>query len=210
VGWPSSEKVSRPERGVLAVDPLRLGELEARAWSAYYRRRWPAMLLAIAGLVRESLRLSTRHTVYGAWLVIRANQVWAPYPRNDPDAARAYMARFYRMLARAHPGAFGPGFDPVEAARLDVAWWTVHRRFQRESPPGADAEPLVDALAALAAHVFGVPARDVRPAAQARAEAMLLSDRWVAGGCRHDDDTLAGARAALVRSYAALLTALHR
>jgi hypothetical protein len=30
----------------------------------------------------------------GAWLVLRANQVWAPFPDNDPDAARALMKRF--------------------------------------------------------------------------------------------------------------------
>jgi hypothetical protein len=197
------------DRGIRSFDPPRLGELEARAWSAYYRRQWPTMLLAITGMVREGFRLPARHTVYGAWLVIRANQVWAPYPHNDPDAARAYMRRFYQMLRDAHRDSFGPSFDVAEAARLDVAWWAVHRYLQREAP-GADPSPLVDALAALAAHVYGVPAGSVRDAARARAEAMLLSDRWVAGGCRRDDESLAGARAALVRSYAALLAAVHR
>jgi hypothetical protein len=167
------------------------------------------MLLAISGMVREGFRLPTRHTLYGAWLVIRANQVWAPYPDNDPEAARGYMRRFYQVLADTHRDAFGASFDTAEAARLDVAWWTVHRRIQRESP-GTDPAPLVDALAALAAHVYGVPAESVRDAARARVEAMLLSDRWVAGGCRGDDPSLAGARAALVRSYAALLAAVHR
>ena len=42
--------------------------------------------------------MSWPRTVLGAWLVLRANQKWAPFPDNDPDAARALMARFYRLL----------------------------------------------------------------------------------------------------------------
>jgi len=43
-----------------------------------------------------------------------------------------------------------------------------------------------------------------------RTEAMDLSDRWVAEGCRADSPLLAREHAALVRSYAALLAAVHR
>jgi hypothetical protein len=39
---------------------------------------------------------------------------------------------------------------------------------------------------------------------------MAVSDRWVAGGCDPDDPNLARERALLVRSYAALLAAVHR
>jgi hypothetical protein len=39
---------------------------------------------------------------------------------------------------------------------------------------------------------------------------MDLSDRWVAEGCRPDSPLLALEHAALVRSYAALLAAVHR
>jgi hypothetical protein len=39
---------------------------------------------------------------------------------------------------------------------------------------------------------------------------MDVSDRWVERGCRTDDPDLARERALLVRSYAALLAAVHR
>jgi hypothetical protein len=39
---------------------------------------------------------------------------------------------------------------------------------------------------------------------------MDISDRWVADGCDPDDANLAHERALLVRSYAALLAAVHR
>ena len=72
------------------------------------------------------------------------------------------------------------------------------------------AEPLVDALARLYAFVYQAPHDDVRPAAAHRAQAMDLSDQWVAEGCRPDSPLLALEHAALVRSYAALLAAVHR
>jgi hypothetical protein len=55
-----------------------------------------------------------------------------------------------------------------------------------------------------------VPAADVRRAAQERALAMRHSDRWVAEGCDPESPLVARERAALVRSYAALLAAVHR
>lgn len=50
----------------------------------------------------------------------------------------------------------------------------------------------------------------MRPAAELRAEAMDVSDRWVRDGCESESPLLAEERALLVRSYAALLTAVHR
>jgi hypothetical protein len=50
----------------------------------------------------------------------------------------------------------------------------------------------------------------VRQAAALRAEAMDVSDRWVQAGCDPRDPLLAHERSLLVRSYAALLAAVHR
>src|SRR5919201_6766162 len=97
-----------------SFDPRRVGTLEARAWETYYRRKWAAFLIASVGLVRAAFQMGWRDTLVGAWLVLRANQKWAPYPNNDPAAARALMTSFYRRLA-ANERA---GFDPVHAAEL--------------------------------------------------------------------------------------------
>jgi hypothetical protein len=60
------------------------------------------------------------------------------------------------------------------------------------------------------AHVYGVPVVDVRLAARERALAMRHSDRWVAAGCDPRSPLIPQERAALIRSYAALLAAVHR
>jgi hypothetical protein len=191
--------------GMRSFDPRRVGELECDAWVTYYQRRWPAFLRAALGLTRESFGLSWPATVRGAWWVLRANQVWAPYPDNNPDAARAHMTRFYRMIARREPESF----DPTEAARREVDWWRAHRELQDEREAGDDVE-LVDALTGLYSYVYSVPAESVTAAARDRAHAMLHSDRWVAEGCDPRSPLIAEERRALVSSYERLLAAVRR
>ncbi len=178
-----------------SFDPRALGTRECRAWETYYRRRWGPFLAASVGMVRTGFAMDWPRTLLGAWLVLRANQVWAP-AANDPDAARALMARFYAMARRVH----GARFDPAEAARLEIDWWRAHRE--------ADGT-LTDALTALYAYIYDRDPSAVRPAAALRADAMDVSDRWVRAGCDPADPLLAQERALLVRSYAALLAAVH-
>jgi hypothetical protein len=197
-------------------DPRRVGELEAAAWVAYYRREWASFLRSAVSLTRHTFGLPWPTTLWGAWLVLRANQLWAPYPDNDPEAARAAMERFYRLVARRH----GENFDPVRASELEVEWWRVHREHQHSDEEESalsvgsreileSERPLAEALAALYAYVYGVDEGWVTVAAEQRALAMRYSDAWVREGCRLDSWLIPAERAALVRSYAGLLAAVH-
>jgi hypothetical protein len=187
-----------------SFDPRAVGSWECRAWETYYQRKWAAFLVASVAMVRAAFEMSWPRTLVGAWLVLRANQKWAPFPDNDPDAARALMRLFYRMLRVSS----GERFDPARAAELEVEWWRVHREGQHGDSGGGGA--LVDAIAVLYAYSYGVEPAAVRQAAALRAEAMDVSDRWVEAGCDPADPMLAEERALLVRSYAALLAAVHR
>lgn len=191
----------RPHR---AFDPRRVGALECDAWVAYYRREWVAFLRSAVGLTRHTFGLPWPATLRGAWYVLRANQLWAPYPDNDPEACRRTMERFFRMLG----DHYGESYDPAHAAELEVEWWRVHREHQHQDVESGDAA-LVDALAALYAYVYGVTTDHVRRAAEQRALAMRHSDRWVGEGCHLESPLIEAERAALVRSYAALLAAVH-
>jgi hypothetical protein len=186
-----------------SFDPRRVGRLEARVWELYYRRKWATFLWSSVGLVQAAFRMRWRDTLLGAWLVLRANMKWAPYPDNDPDAARALMARFYRLVAANE----GSTLDPVHAAALEVEWWRAHR----ENQYGAESkEALVVALRDLYAYSYEVEPPTVREAAKLRADAMDVSDRWIGEGCDPESPLLAEERALLVRSYASLLAAVHR
>jgi hypothetical protein len=188
-----------------SFDPRAVGRLECRAWEMYYQRRWAAFLLTSVRLLRAAFGMSWPRTLAGAWLVLRANQKWAPFPRNDPYAARALMTRFYRLLAASEERA---PFEPVRAAALEVEWWRAHRHAQHGGGPGA-SEELVAAIQDVYAHCYGVDRDAVRAAAALRAEAMHISDEWVAGGLDAGDGRLERERALLVRSYAALLAEVH-
>jgi hypothetical protein len=198
---------SRPATSPMrSFDPRAVGALETRAWETYYRRRWGACLIAFVALVRAAFRMSPWRTLAGAYLVLRANMKWAPYPDNDPVAARALMTRFYRLLRTSEGDA---NFDPARAAVLEVDWWRAHREAQHGDGSGADPA-LVGALCDVYAYCYAVEPADVRLAAELRAEAMDVSDRWVEAGSDPADPLLASERALLVRSYAALLAAVHR
>jgi hypothetical protein len=188
-----------------SFDPRRVGSLECDAWVAYYRREWIAFLRAAILLTRHTFALPWPQTMKGAWLVLRANQRWAPFPDNDPEGARKAMRRFYALVADQH----GETLDPVRAAELEVEWWRVHREHQHAGS-GLDRQSLVDALATLYGYVYSVPEGDVRVAAEQRALAMDHSDRWVTEGCDLGSPLVEQERAALVRSYAGLLAAVHR
>jgi hypothetical protein len=208
---PAGKARGRLARGRLAgagprsFNPLQVGNLEAAVWVAYYRREWARFLVLSVWLVRCAFGMDWIRTVYGAWLVLRANQLWAPpEPKGDPAGARRCMRRFYALLRLAH----GEPVDPARAAQLEVEWWGVHRVHQRGQE--GDAQPLVDALSRLNAFLYGVDEVAMWPAAEHRARAMDISDQWVTEGCLMDSPLLPAERAALVRSYAALLAAVHR
>jgi len=188
-----------------SFDPVEVGHLEAEVWVAYYRRQWPRLLVLSVMLVHRAFRMDWPRTLHGAWLVLRANQLWAPNPGNDPDGARRCMRRFYALLRLAHGGPD----DPARAAALEVDWWAAHREHQYQPGPDGNSA-LVTALARLYSYLYGVDEADVQTAARLRAEAMDVSDEWVALGCPPASPLITAERAMLVRSYASLLAAVHR
>lgn len=204
-------------------DAVALGRLETQAWASYYRREWVTALRSFIGMVGAGFGLGPRLTLVAAWYVLQANRAWAPVPDNDPDAARAAMLGFYRLVL-AHSDLT---FDPVKASELEVEWWRLHRYRQRDVPVTAESAAattavedtahgdgsraeLENALVDLYSHVYSAPRESMQEAARWRAEAMDLSDAWVAAGCDLTDPRLAAERRALVASYSALLDAVTR
>src|SRR5579863_8496349 len=166
-----------------SFDPVRIARLEYRAWVGYYLRRWPQVLAASVGLVQAGFGLDPYQTLQGAWLVLRANQLWAPYPDNDPDGARVCMRRFYALVKLS----YGEPANPARAAELEVDWWRAHREGQHAGTESAapGAEP-VESVTRLYCYLYRAPAAEVRPAAVHRARAMDLSDQWIREGCQPD------------------------
>ena len=188
-----------------SFDPVRIADLEYRMWVAYYLRRWTHLLGALAGLLRMGFGTDVARILRGAWLMLRAAQLWAPFPDNDPDGARAHMHELYALVRLR----FGEPADPALAANLEIDWWRAHRKRQYAPDPAETGDELVDSVTRLYCYLFGETEALVRPAAVHRVRAMDLSDQWVREGCRPDSPLLSLERAALVRAYSALLAAVH-
>jgi hypothetical protein len=186
-----------------SFDPVRLADLEYRAWVGYYLRNWPQVLMASVGLVKMGFGMDWYRTLHGAWLALRAIQAWAPFPDNHPDRARACMRRFYALVRLT----YGEPANPARAAELEVDWWRVHREAQYGQGSGYD--DLVESITRLYCYLYGQPEEELRPAAVYRAQAMRLSDQWVEQGCQPDSSLLPLEHATLVRAYATLLSAVH-
>jgi hypothetical protein len=187
-----------------SFDPARVAGLEYRAWVGYYQHDWRQALMAFVGLIRMSFGMDWCRTLHAAWLALRAIQLWAPLPDNDPDGAQAHMRRFYALVRLSH----GEPASPAKAAELEIDWWRVHRQVQY-STPGVAADDLVESVTRLYCYLFGEPEAEIRPAAVHRVRAMGLSDQWVREGCLPGSPLLPLVQAALVRTYAALLAAVH-
>jgi hypothetical protein len=188
-----------------SFDPVRIADLEYRLWVGYYLRRWPQLLVASVRLIRLGFGMDWMRSMQGAWLMLRAIQLWQPYPGNDPDGARACMSRLYTLIRLR----YGQPADPARAAALEVDWWRVHRERQHAPDPAELAGELVESVTRLYCCLFGEAQAAVRPAAVHRVQAMDLSDQWVREGCAPGSPLLPLEHAALVRAYAALLAAVH-
>jgi len=190
--------------GPRSFDPVVVGNREADAWAAYYRREWGRFLVAAVAMVWSGFGMGPLRTLLGAAYVLRANQLWAPVPDNDPDGARASMRRFYTLVAKTGD----LNLDPARAARLEVEWWRLHRAHQNQGP--VNDSQLQGALVALYSYVYGTEPSTMGEAARWRVLAMEASDRWVAAGCHLNDPLLLEERRSLVASYGALRDAAAR
>ena len=146
-------------------DPVTLGRRECDAWAAYCRHEWPQFLTAAVGMISTGFGMNRRRTITGAWHVLRANQAWAPYPVNDPAAAREHMQRFYTLVADS--GSLE--LAPARVAQLEVEWCRVHREHQHNE--AITGEELTDTLNALYSYVYDVPTDLTRPASALRVKA---------------------------------------
>jgi len=191
--------------GLRSFDPLRIADLEYRMWVGYYLRRWTHVLAAALSLLRLGFGTNLVRILQAAWLMLRAIQLWAPFPENDPDGAQTCMRELYALVRLR----FGEPADPARAAALEIDWWKAHRERQYSADPAGKSDELLESVIGLYSYLFGETEAAVRPAAMHRVQAMDLSDQWVREGCPPDSLLLSHERAALVRAYTALLAAIH-
>ncbi|HVN16035.1 MAG TPA: hypothetical protein VMT73_09880 [Anaerolineales bacterium] len=182
-------------------DPHKIAHYEKENYVAYYQKDWLKLLCVSVGLVKESFALSLWQAIYGAYLIARAEIAFAPFPDNDIPKTESYVKRFYRFIKNVH----GEDFDVEHAAKLEVNWWSVHRKLFGNP----ENQELVEALANLYAEAYGIPVEKVQDAARLRALGMLYSDQWVNAGKPENSPLLTQEEETLLQSYVALKEAIR-
>jgi hypothetical protein len=156
----------------LAFDPVKVGDLEARGWEAYYARRWGRMALLLFRLVRNQLGLPPLAALRAVRHGAKAAVAFAP-AKNDPETARTELRRFYAVAQRATDLPF----DPAAAGDGEFDYWVIHRALVGQE----DRSPLIESLARIPAAVYDVPVERLMASATERERAVRLVDRITSG-----------------------------
>ena len=180
-------------------DPLTVARYEKNCWVAYYQRRWFTLLRLLIGLIRSTYSLSSLQAIRVGIPATRAQIAFAPQD-NDVPAAIEYMRQFFTQVKAIHH----ENYDPAEAARAEVSWRVVHRKFFGDS----NRSEVIEAVACACSAVYNLPPAQLWEAAQYRAEAMVYSDAWVKRERNPNSALLPQEEAALVKSYTALKKAV--
>jgi hypothetical protein len=150
-------------------DPDDVARLETQMWRSYYDKQRLRLFNELAILLRHQYHMPLlRSYVVGfhaakAAFVFKDGQSRSDYERAMPD-----LLAYYAALRRISDTPF----EVNKAAQLELEWWIVHRQRASHKPGDLD-----DALAALAAEIYQVPADRFREHAGFRAEAMILRDQ---------------------------------
>jgi len=191
----------RPDNPIRNLDPRKLAHYEKENYVAYYEKDWMKLLRVAVGMVKESFGLSWLQAIYGAYLVARAEIAFAPFPNNDIPRTEAYMKRFYQFIRGVHK----EDFDVERTVKLEVSWWSIHRRLFGNP----QNQELVDALTCLYEEIYGAESDKFKEAAYQRAMGMLYSDLWVNQGKPAGSPLLVQEEEALYQSYKALKEAIN-
>jgi len=181
-------------------DPIKVARYEKDSWVAYYQRRWFTLLRLLIGLIRSTYGLSLFQAIRVSIPATRAQIAFAPHDNNVPGAIESMRQFFIQVKATHHED-----FDPTEAARAEVSWWVVHRKYFGDS----NRSEVIEAVACAYSSVYNLPPSQLWEAAQYRAEAMVYSDAWVQSARDPNSPLLNQEEAALVKSYTALKKAVN-
>jgi hypothetical protein len=145
-----------------------VARLETAMWRSYYDRRRLPLFGQLVALLQGQFHLQPLRAVALAALAARAAAVFqVGESHDDYHRALPYLERYYAAIRAVSEVPF----DPRRAAWLELEWWIVHREAVLH-PPG----DLENALAALAAELYQVPAERLWTHASRRAEAMTIRD----------------------------------
>ena len=163
-----------------SFDPNEVARLETAMWRSYYDKQQLRLYNQLTELLRSQYNMPYIRSNTVAYQAARAAFVFkGGHNRQEYEKALPYLVSFYTAIRRVSDIPF----DIDRASRLELEWWIVHR--ERDKHPPGD---LANALAALSAELYQMPAERFAEHARYRADAMTIRDKKAeAGGVTEAD-----------------------
>jgi len=172
--WIAEDLLAPRQSFLTRFDGHEVGRLETAMWRSYYGHQPARLYGQLLGLLRHQYHLPFWRASLAAWHAARAAVVFQRgHNRSEYELAFPGLVDYYSLIRRSSDIPF----SVENAARLELAWWIVHR--ERAMHPPGDLE---QSLAALQAAIYQRPERLFQDHARARARAMLLRDDAQAHG----------------------------
>lgn len=158
------EHFTHRQSDLRVFDAAAVGKLDTDMWRSYYERRPVLLFRQMITLLRTQYGMRPLEALTNAYRAAHAAFVFKDgRSRTDYEKALPDLEAYYRDIAAMSTKSF----DAHRAAALELEWWIVHRERSSELP---------NALTALQAEIYGVPAESFAEHARLRAEAMDLRD----------------------------------
>lgn len=147
-------------------DYVKVAQLDADMWRSYYNHQFLKLFVQLLRLLKTQLGLSWLVTIrlayHSAWAAAyyRINK----HKGVDNEKVLRSLGKFYAVIAARSRVPF----VAADAARLELAWWDIHRNSRINN------KALETALAKGAAVIYGVSPATLTEYAHYRAESMIL------------------------------------
>lgn len=134
-------------------------------WRAYYNHQFFKLFWLLLKIIKSQLGLGWAKTVrlayYSGWAAAdyRINR-----KKINEERILKNITKYYKLIS---DNSLQP-FDYKKVAKLELAWWEIHRRSYRSS------KELEQSLALAAATMYRADVKKFMPYAHYRAEAMIL------------------------------------
>lgn len=147
-------------------DYQKVAKLDTDMWRAYYNHQFFKLFGQLFKLIHSQLGLNGFLTIR---LAYHAGWAAADYRIRKKKGIKSErvlknLVHFYKIISDHTTDAF----DYTKAAKLELAWWEIHRRSYRNN------KELEESLAAAAAVTYNVSPIVLKEYAHYRAEAMIL------------------------------------
>jgi hypothetical protein len=154
-------------------DYQKMAQLDSDMWRAYYNHQFFRLFLLLVRLMRTQFRFNWFITLRLAYYSGTAAAYYRikKHKGVNNDSVLRKLVQFYKLVSRNATEAF----NYEEAAKLELAWWDIHRRSYKNNTE------LEQSLANSMAVIYNIAASGLSEYAHYRAEAMILP--------RHEGDS---------------------